>query len=242
MGLGMRLTVLTLFREFVERYFDTSIMGRAVERGLVVPEIVDIREFAHDRHRTVDDAPYGGGSGMVLMPGPLSEALDSVDGAKRRVVYATPSGRPMTQTYARELAGEDSIVFISGRYEGIDQRVIDAYVDDEISIGDYVIASGELAVMVIIDAVFRLREGVITRGSLEEESFENGLLEYPHYTRPEAYRGMSVPEILLSGHHEKIRLWRRERQIEKTRSVRPDLLTETKERRGGKNDGPDKGD
>src|SRR6056297_1471435 len=143
----MNITVLTLFREFVERYFETSIMGRAVERGLVYPEIVDIREFATDKHRSVDDAPYGGGSGMVLMPGPLSEALDSVNGTGRRVVYATPSGRPLTQGYARELAKEESLVFISGRYEGIDQRVIDSYVDDEISIGDYVIASGELAVM-----------------------------------------------------------------------------------------------
>ncbi|MFP4301180.1 MAG: tRNA (guanosine(37)-N1)-methyltransferase TrmD [Spirochaetaceae bacterium] len=234
----MKITVLTLFREFLERYFETSIMGRAVERGLVEPEIVDIRDFATDKHRSVDDAPYGGGSGMVLMPGPLSEALDSVQGKERRVIYATPSGRPLTQRYARELAGEESLVFISGRYEGIDQRVIDGYVDDEISIGDYVIASGELAVMVIIDAVFRLREGVITEGSLDEESFENGLLEYPHYTRPESYRGMRVPEVLLSGHHERIRRWRRERQIEKTRRMRPDLLVENS---GGTNDGSDKG-
>ncbi len=234
----MNITVLTLFREFVERYFETSIMGRAVERGLVEPEIVDIRDFARDKHRSVDDAPYGGGSGMVLMPGPLSEALDSVNGKERRVVYATPSGRPLTQEYARELAKEESLVFISGRYEGIDQRVIESYVDDEISIGDYVIASGELAVMVIIDSVFRLREGVITQGSLDEESFENGLLEYPHYTRPETYRGMTVPEVLLSGHHERIRQWRREQQIEKTRRVRPDLLPENA---GGKNDGSDKG-
>jgi tRNA (guanine37-N1)-methyltransferase len=161
-----------------------------------------------------------------------------VNGKERRVVYATPSGRPLTQEYARELAKEESLVFISGRYEGIDQRVIESYVDDEISIGDYVIASGELAVMVIIDSVFRLREGVITEGSLDEESFENGLLEYPHYTRPESYRGMTVPEVLLSGHHERIRQWRREQQIEKTRRVRPDLLPE---KAGGKNDGSDKG-
>lgn len=235
----MKIAVLTLFREFVERYFETSIMGRAVERGLLEPEIVDIRDFASDKHRSVDDAPYGGGSGMVLMPGPLSEALDSVRGKERRVVYATPSGRPLTQEYARELAKEDSLVFISGRYEGIDQRVIDSYVDDEISIGDYVIASGELAVMVIIDAVFRLRKGVITQGSLDEESFENGLLEYPHYTRPETYRGMTVPEVLLSGHHERIRQWRREQQVEKTRRMRPDLLEN--ENAGGRDDGSDKG-
>lgn len=235
----MKITVLTLFREFVEGYFETSIMGRAVERGYVVPEIVDIRDFASDKHRSVDDAPYGGGSGMVLMPGPLSDALDSVNGGERRVVYATPSGRPLTQMYARELAREESLVFISGRYEGIDQRVIERYVDDEISIGDYVIASGELAVMVIIDALFRLREGVITRGSLDEESFENGLLEYPHYTRPESFRGMTVPEVLLSGHHERIRQWRREQQIEKTRRMRPDLLEN--ENAGGTNDGSDKG-
>lgn len=241
----MKITVLTLFTEFLEDYFGTSIMGRAVERDLVAPEIVDIRRFSRDNHRSVDDAPYGGGSGMVLMPGPLCDALDSVSGGSRRVVYATPSGKPFTQAYAKELAREDSLVFISGRYEGIDQRVIDSYVDDEISIGDYVVASGELAVMVIIDAVFRLREGVITRGSLEEESFENGLLEYPHYTRPETFRGMRVPEVLLSGHHEKIRLWRREQQIEKTRRMRPDLLDSAfmkeTDRAGGKDDGSDKG-
>lgn len=241
----MKLTVLTLFREFLEDYFRTSIMGRSVEGGLVQPEIVDIRDFASDKHRSVDDAPYGGGSGMVLMPGPLSEALDTVAAGDRRVVYATPSGKPFSQAYARELAGEDSLVFISGRYEGIDQRVIDSYVDDEISIGDYIVGSGELAVMVIIDAVVRLREGVITESSLEEESFENGLLEYPHYTRPETYRGMSVPEVLLSGHHEKIRLWRRYKQLEKTRRVRPDLLDEALqqqiEKAGGEDDGSDKG-
>ena len=237
----MKITVLTLFPDFVNEYFHTSIMGRAVDRELVAPEVVDIRDFTHDRHRSVDDAPYGGGSGMVLMPGPLSEALDSVDGSSRRVVYATPSGTPLTQEYARELSREESLVFICGRYEGIDQRVIESYVDDEISIGDYVIASGELAVMVIVDAVFRLLEGVITRGSLEEESFENGLLEYPHYTRPEVYRGLEVPEVLLSGHHERIRLWRREKQIEKTRLVRPDLLDNEREKAGGKENGSDKG-
>ncbi|MFW6215903.1 MAG: tRNA (guanosine(37)-N1)-methyltransferase TrmD [Alkalispirochaetaceae bacterium] len=237
----MRITVLTIFPEFLEEYFRTSIMGRAVSRALVEPSIVDIREFARDKHRSVDDAPYGGGAGMVLMPGPLSDALDSVEGSSRRVVYATPSGTPLTQGYARELAGEDELIFISGRYEGIDQRVIDSYVDDEISIGDYVVASGELAVMVIIDAVFRLREGVITRGSLDEESFDSGLLEYPHYTRPEEFRGMRVPEVLLSGHHERIRRWRRERQIEKTRRVRPDLLGPEHESEGRRKDGSDKG-
>lgn len=237
----MRIQVLTLFPEFIEEYFRTSIMARAVERGFVDPQVVNIRDFATDRHRSVDDAPYGGGSGMVLMPGPLADALDSVGAKEARVVYATPSGRPLTQEQARRLSREQRLVFICGRYEGIDQRVIDAYVDDEISIGDYVIASGELAVMVIVDAVFRLLEGVITRGSLEEESFENGLLEYPHYTRPEEFRGMSVPEVLLSGHHERIRRWRHERQVEKTRRVRPDLLQPENEKAGGKKDGPDKG-
>jgi len=217
--------VLTLFPEIIEGYFSSSIMAKAVDKGLVDYEVVDIRSFAEDRHRTCDDYPYGGGAGMVLKPEPLAKALDSVNGLERRVVYPSPSGVLFNQEYAAELSGSPDLVFICGRYEGIDQRIIDLYVDDEISIGDYVISSGEISTLVIVDAVYRLLEGVINGESLVEESFSDGLLEYPHYTRPAVFRGMEVPEILLSGHHARIREWRREKQLEKTGKNRPDLLS-----------------
>jgi tRNA (guanine37-N1)-methyltransferase len=225
----MKLTVLTLFPEFVESYFRTSIMGRAVRNGQVSYRVVNIRDYATDRHRSVDDAPYGGGAGMVLKPEPLAGALDAVgagEAGEARVVYATPSGRVYSRALAHELAQEPELVLISGRYEGIDQRIIDLYVDDEISIGDYVISSGDLATMVIADGVFRLLEGVIRSESLDEESFETGLLEYPHYTRPEEFRGLRVPEVLLSGHHERIRRWRLAQSKKKTKEYRPDLLSD----------------
>jgi tRNA (guanine37-N1)-methyltransferase len=220
----MTLYVLSLFPEIVEHYLSASILGKAVERGLIRLVSVDIRDFATDRHRTCDDTPYGGGAGMVLRAEPLGRALDSVGAAARRTVYASPSGRRFTQDVATELAREEELVFICGRYEGVDQRIIDLYVDDELSIGDYVISSGELSTLVIIDAVFRLREDVISRESLDEESFTDGLLEYPHYTRPEVYRDLRVPEVLLSGHHERIRVWRHNRRVEKTKRNRDDLL------------------
>lgn len=200
-------------------------MAKAVEKELIEYSTVNIRDFAFDRHRTCDDYPYGGGAGMVLKPEPLASALDSVDGLSRRVVYPSPSGVAFTQHYAEELAESDDLVFICGRYEGVDQRIIDMYVDDEISIGDYVISSGEIAVLVIVDAVYRLLDGVINGKSLMEESFMNGLLEYPHYTRPADFRGMKVPDILISGHHAKIDEWRHQKQVEKTRRNRPDLLS-----------------
>ncbi len=221
----MKITVLTLFPEIIEGYFSSSIMAKAVEKGLVDYEVVDIRSFAEDKHRTCDDYPYGGGAGMVLKPEPLARALDSVNGLERRVVYPSPSGVLFNQEYAAELSGSPDLVFICGRYEGVDQRIIDLYVDDEISIGDYVISSGEISTLVIVDAVYRLLEGVINGESLVEESFSDGLLEYPHYTRPAVFRGMKVPEILLSGHHARIREWRREKQLEKTGKNRPDLLS-----------------
>lgn len=199
-------------------------MGRSRERGIVEYLSVDIRDFAMDRHRTCDDAPYGGGAGMVLKADPLGNALMHAGADRVRTVYASPSGRLLTQSYASELAREEELVFICGRYEGIDQRIIDMYVDDEISIGDYVISSGEVATLVIVDAVYRLIDGVISAESLEEESFGHGLLEYPHYTRPEVYEGMRVPEVLLSGHHENIRKWRHERSLERTFRFRKDLL------------------
>ena len=216
--------MLTLFPEFVESYFRSSIMAKAVERGLVEYDLVNIRDFATDRHRTCDDAPYGGGFGMVLKAEPLARALDSVSAPQKRVVYPSPAGLLFNQDYAKRLAAIPEIVLICGRYEGIDQRIIDLYVHEEVTIGDYVISSGEIASIVIIDAVYRLLEGVITRGSLQEESHVDGFLEYPHYTRPEEFRGHSVPDVLLSGHHEQIRAWRREQSVARTRERRPDLL------------------
>ena len=220
----MKFTVLSLFPGILRGFFDDSIMSKAVARGLVDFELVNIRDYAYDRHRVCDDSPYGGGAGMVLKPEPLTRALDAVGAAGKRVVFPTPSGRPFTQDVAADLAGEDELIFICGRYEGIDQRVIDLFVDDEISIGDYVISSGEISTLVIVDAVYRLLDGVITRESLEEESFTQPLLEYPHYTRPEDFRGLRVPEILLGGHHANIEAWRLRKRVEKTLMNRPDLL------------------
>jgi len=220
--------VLTLFPDILQGFFSSSIMAKAVERGLIAYELVNIRDFARDRHRTCDDMPYGGGAGMVLKAEPLAAALDSVGGGRIRTIFPSPSGRPFTQAYARELAGEESLVVVCGRYEGIDQRIIDLYVDDEISVGDYVLSSGEVASLVILDAVYRLLEGVLTPESLEEESFEEDLLEYPHYTRPEVFRGLRVPDVLLSGHGANITKWRNEQRVLKTRKYRPDLLERKK--------------
>ena len=207
-------------------FFTSSIMKRAVEKGIITYDVIDFRDFAEGVHRKADDIPYGGGAGMVIMPEPLSRALDSVDAQGKRVVFPTPSGRLLTERYAEELAREEELVFICGHYEGIDQRVIDSYVTDEISIGDYVLSSGETASIVVIDALYRLIEGVISSESLDEESFTSPLLEYPQYTRPERYCNKSVPEVLLSGHHRHIAQWRLDRRLEKTMHSRPDLLSD----------------
>lgn len=236
----MKFHVLTLFPEIPRAFFESSIMAKAVERGIIAYNLVNVRDFAFNKHRSCDDKPYGAVNekhvpGMLMLPEPLSLALDSVGAPrksvpadpaipKKRVIYVTPSGTPLTQGLAEELAREEELVFVCGRYEGIDQRVIDEYVTDEISIGDYVMSSGELAATVIIDTVYRLIDGVISSESLEDESFSDGLLEYPQYTRPEIFRGVSVPEVLLSGHHENIRRWRLRKRIEKTLRVRPDLI------------------
>ncbi|ORC31868.1 tRNA (guanosine(37)-N1)-methyltransferase TrmD [Marispirochaeta aestuarii] len=220
----MKVSILTLFPEILEGYFSSSIMAKAVDRGLFSYRLINFREFAFDRHRTCDDAPYGGGAGMVLKPEPVAKALDSVGIAGKRVIYPSPSGRLFRQSMAEEFSREEELVIICGRYEGLDQRIIDRYVDDEVCVGDYVLSSGEVAAMVITDAVYRLREGIISAESLEEESFSDGLLEYPHYTRPEVFEGEKVPEILLSGHHEKIREWRMRQRLAKTLRNRPDLL------------------
>lgn len=220
----MKFTILSLFPEILEGFFNSSIMSKAVEKKLVEYNFINIRDYALDKHKNCDDTPYGGGAGMVMKAEPLAKALDSVDAGNLRTIYMSPSGKKLDQKLSLELSGEKEIVIICGRYEGIDQRIIDLYVDDEISIGDYVISSGEVASLVLVDSVYRLCDGVIARESLEEESFQNSLLEYPHYTRPEVFQGHAVPDILLSGHHAKIENWRLRKQLEKTMANRPDLL------------------
>ena len=222
----MHITILTLFPEMVIPFFTSSIMKRAVDKGIITYSIIDFRDFAEGVHHKCDDIPYGGGAGMVIMPEPLSKALDSIDAKGKRVVFPTPSGRLLTESYAEDLSKKDELIFICGHYEGVDQRIIDEYVTDEISIGDYVLSSGESASIVIIDALFRLIDGVIASESLEEESFTSHLLEYPQYTRPERYCNKSVPDVLLSGHHRHITQWRNGKRIEKTMHSRPDLLSD----------------
>ncbi|MCH5282163.1 MAG: tRNA (guanosine(37)-N1)-methyltransferase TrmD [Treponema sp.] len=226
----MKFTVLTLFPEIVRVYFESSIMARAVQKGIIAYDLVNIRDFALDKHRTCDDSPYGGGAGQLMLPEVLGSALESVKAYKkeRRVIYVTPSGKPFTQKVAAELSKEEELVIICGRYEGIDQRIIDRYVDDEICIGDYVMSSGEVAAEVVIDTVYRLVDGVISSESLAEESFSDSLLEYPQYTRPPVYKGMEVPEVLISGNHENIRKWRLKKRIQKTFLNRPDLIAEAR--------------
>ena len=228
----MKYTVLTLFPEISDAYFASSIMAKALERGIIEYRAINIRDFALDKHHTCDDAPYGGGAGMLMLPEPLGRALDFAKNSpySPRVIYLTPSGKPFNQKLARELADEQELILLCGRYEGIDQRIIDSCVDEEISVGDYVLSSGEIAALILIDATYRLVEQVITPASLEEESFTGGLLEYPQYTRPEIYGTLKVPEVLLSGHHENIRRWRLEKRVEKTLAQRPDLVQQGEER------------
>ena len=224
----MKFTVLTLFPQIPQAFFENSIMAKAVEKGIIAYDLVNIRDFATDKHHTCDDSPYGGGAGQLMMTEPLGRALDSVKASRKHVIYVTPSGKQFTQSKALELSRKDELVIVCGRYEGIDQRIIDYYVDDEISIGDYVMSSGEVSATVIIDTVYRLIDGVISSESLDEESYSDGLLEYPQYTRPPVYKDMEVPDVLLSGNHEKIRKWRLKKRLEKTLANRPDLIAQAK--------------
>ena len=221
----MKITIFTLFPEMVEPFFKSSIMKRAVEKGLVRYSIVNFRSYSSGIHKKADDEPFGGGAGMVIMPEPLSKALEDNGAKGKRVVFPTPSGKQFSQSYALDLSKEEELYFICGHYEGIDQRVIDEYVTDEITIGDYVLSSGETSTIVVIDALFRLIEGVITSESLEDESFNSGLLEYPQYTRPATYCNKDVPSVLLSGNHRHITEWRDCKRLEKTLLNRPDLLS-----------------
>ncbi len=224
----MHFHILTLFPEMVTGTLNTSITGRAMEKGLIRVDAVNIRDYSKDKHHHVDDAPYGGGAGMVMQPGPVFDAYEALAarlGKRPRVLYMTPQGRVFNQDIARELAQEEELVFLCGHYEGIDERVLEMIVTDHISIGDYVLTGGELPAMVMIDCISRLIPGVLNNDvSAEFESFHDNLLEYPQYTRPESFMGRRVPEVLLSGHHKNIGQWRRQKAIERTLKERPDLL------------------
>ncbi|WP_027390614.1 tRNA (guanosine(37)-N1)-methyltransferase TrmD [Chrysiogenes arsenatis] len=222
----MRFDVVTLFPDMVHTCFREGVVGRAVEKGILSLACTNPRDFTHDVHRTVDDTLYGGGSGMLLKAEPLCAALESIPQHPRRcVVYLSPQGERLNQALVRELAMNDQLVLICGRYEGIDQRVIDLCVDREISLGDYVISGGELAAAVVIDAVSRLVPGVVGQvESVAEDSFFAGLLDAPHYTRPRTFRGHDVPAVLLGGNHLAIESWREEQMLKRTFERRPDLL------------------
>ncbi|GAB4537144.1 MAG: tRNA (guanosine(37)-N1)-methyltransferase TrmD [Thermodesulfovibrionia bacterium] len=224
----MRCDVLTIFPEIIHSYLNESILKRAQTKGLLDVKVYNLRDFSTGRHKKVDDYPFGGGAGMVLKPEPIFRAVESLKGGgeRRRVVLLSPQGRVFNQSVAEEFSRiEERFVFICGRYEGIDERVRLSIVDDEVSIGDYIITGGELSALVIIDAVTRLIPGALgDERSKEEESFSAQLLEYPHYTRPREFRGMRVPEVLLSGNHKEIWLWRRKEALRRTLKMRPDLL------------------
>ena len=219
----MKFDILTLFPEMFDG-LNKSIIGKAIEKELVDINIINIRDFSKDKHKKVDDTPYGGGAGMVLRPDVVYDAYKSIKSNNAKVIYLSPKGKTLNQEKVKSLAKENHIILLCGHYEGIDQRVLDEIVDEEISIGDYVLTGGEIPAMVLIDSVSRYVDGVITKESVEEESFSNGLLEYPQYTRPEMFLDKKVPEVLLSGHHENIRKWREEESLKITRSKRPDLL------------------
>jgi tRNA (guanine37-N1)-methyltransferase len=221
----MKIDVLTLFPAMFAGPLDESIIKRARQKGFLDLKIHDLRDWTHDRHRTVDDRPFGGGPGMLLKPEPLFAAVESLKREKTRVILFSPSGRKFNQSIARELAQQEDLLLITGHYEGFDERVREALVDDELSIGDYVLTNGALPAMIVVDAVTRLLPGVLGDDeSSQDESFSHGLLEYPQYTRPAEFRGMKVPDVLLSGNHAEIEKWRREQAQMQTQARRPDLL------------------
>ncbi len=220
----MRFSILSLFPEYFQGPFDVSIMKRAREKGLVEIELVNIRDFSHDRHKKVDDKPFGGGPGMVMGPEPVAGAILHAKREGSRVIYLSPQGKPLTAAVAEELAKQEDLVLLCGHYEGIDERVLDKYVDEEISIGDYVLTNGCAAAIVLVDAVIRFIPGVIGHPeAAKNDSFQEGIFDAPHYTRPQEYEGMKVPEVLLGGHHLEIEKWRKKQGLEKTKKVRPDL-------------------
>lgn len=219
----MKFDVLTLFPEMFET-LKSSVIGKAIEKKRIDINLINIRDFSEDKHKKVDDTPYGGGAGMVMKPDVVYRAYQSIEEKKAKVIYMSPQGKTLNQQVVEELSKESHLIILCGHYEGIDQRVLNKIVDEEISIGDYVLTGGEIPAMVLIDSVSRYVEGVLKEDSIQEESFSNGLLEYPQYTRPEVFEGESVPDILRSGHHEKIERWRKEKSVEATQKKRPDLL------------------
>ena len=223
----MQFDVLTLFPEMFEP-IKQSILGKAIENEKIKLKLVNIRNFSKDKHKKVDDTPYGGGAGMVMKPDVVYDAYKSVYEENAKVIYLSPQGKTLNQKKVEELSKEKHLILLCGHYEGIDQRVIDKIVDEEISIGDYVLTGGEIPAMVLIDTVSRYIDGVLNQESIKEESFSEGLLEYPQYTRPEVFEGEKVPEILLSGHHENIEKWRKEQALKITKQKRPDLLKRRK--------------
>jgi tRNA (guanine37-N1)-methyltransferase len=226
----MKFDILTLFPDFFKPFLKEGVLGRAVKKGILDVRLTDIRSFAEGRHKVTDDRPYGGGNGMVMKPEPIYQALNSIarEGTDSAVILLSPQGVQFNQSLAWELSGRSHLILICGRYEGVDERVISANVDLELSIGDYVLSGGEPGALVVVDAVSRLILGVLggERSNLED-SFEGGLLEHPHFTRPRNFMGQEVPEVLLSGDHAKIRLWRRKESLKRTLQKRPDLLKET---------------
>jgi tRNA (guanine37-N1)-methyltransferase len=229
----LRFGLVTIFPEMFDALIDFGVTGRAIREGIVELGFWNPRDYAQDRHRSVDDRPYGGGPGMVMSAPPLLAAIreaKSAVGGQARVVYLSPQGQRLTQARATSLSSEEALVLVAGRYEGIDERVVEAAVDEEISIGDYVLSGGELPAMVLMDAVIRLLPGALGHGdSAAQDSFSDGLLDCPHYTRPEMFEGRSVPEVLMSGDHDKIRRWRLEQSRQRTRERRPDLTPGTED-------------
>ena len=223
----MKFDVLTLFPEMFEP-IKQSIIGRAVEKDCIKINLINIRDFSKDKHKKVDDTVYGGGAGMLIKPDVVWDAYNSVKSKNSKVIYLSPQGKVLCQSKVENLAKEEHLILLCGHYEGIDQRVIDKIVDEEISIGDYILTGGEIPAMVLIDSVSRYIDGVLSDGSTEEESFSNGLLEYPQYTRPEEFQGIKVPEVLQSGHHKNIEEWRRKEAIKTTYKKRPELLKKVK--------------
>ncbi|WP_294581477.1 tRNA (guanosine(37)-N1)-methyltransferase TrmD [uncultured Thomasclavelia sp.] len=221
----MKIDILTLFPEMFSGFLSTSIIKRAIEKKLVTVELHDFREFSHDKHKHVDDYPYGGGQGMVLRCEPIIECLKTIANEKSFIILMSPQGVTLKQKVAVDLSNKEHLIIICGHYEGFDERIRD-YVDMELSIGDYVLTGGELGSMVVSDAIIRLLDGSIKAESHQDDSFSQGLLEYPQYTRPASYDGNDVPEVLLSGHHENIRKWRKYQSLKKTYLKRPDLLGE----------------
>ena len=219
----MKFDVLTLFPEMFEP-IKQSIIGRAVEKNLIDINITNIRDFSKDKHKKVDDTIYGGGAGMLIKPDVVYDSYNSIKTEKSKVIYMSPQGKVLCQKKVEELSKEEHLIILCGHYEGIDQRVLDMSVDEEISIGNYVLTGGEIPAMVLIDSVSRYVDGVITNESIEEESFSSGILEYPQYTRPEIFEGLLVPEVLKSGHHENIKKWRRKEALKNTFYKRPELL------------------